>query len=115
MIRVYGIKNCNTVKKALTWLENNGKEFVFHDYKKEPATEGKLKEWEKEISWESLLNRKGTTWRKLSKEDQEKVVDAQSANAVLLENNSMIKRPVIEHGKGLILGFDEEEYNAKLK
>lgn len=115
MIHVYGIKNCNTVKKALTWLENNRKEFVFHDYKKEPATEEKLEEWQREVSWESLLNRKGTTWRKLSKEEQEKVTDAKSANAVLLENNSMIKRPVIEQGKNLIVGFDEEEYNTKLK
>lgn len=114
MIRIYGIKNCSTVKKALDWLEKNGKEFEFIDYKKKPVSEEKLKDWEKQVSWDLLLNKKGTTWRKLPKEIQDSVTDAKSANAVLLENNSMIKRPIIEHGEDLIIGFDEEDYNAKL-
>ncbi|MBD1422397.1 ArsC family reductase [Sphingobacterium chuzhouense] len=114
-LQVYGIKNCNTVKKALTWLDENKVDYTFHDYKKEPTTLQQLETWEKEVSWESLVNKKGTTWRKLSSEDQAAVVDADSANKVLLNNNSMIKRPLIESPKGIILGFDEEEYRAKLK
>lgn len=114
MLQVYGIKNCNKVKKAIDWLTENKKEFVFHDYKKEPATLEKLESWEKEVSWEQLLNKKGTTWRKLSPEDQAAVKDSKSANKALLSNNSMIKRPLIEGPKGIILGFDEEEYKSKL-
>ncbi|MBD1434506.1 ArsC family reductase [Sphingobacterium sp. DN00404] len=114
-LQVYGIKNCNTVKKALTWLDDNNIAYRFHDYKKEPATSEQLTAWEKKVSWESLVNKKGTTWRKLNPEEQAAVVDANSANAVLLRNNSMIKRPLIESPKGIILGFDEEEYQDKLK
>ncbi len=115
MLQVYGIKNCNTVKKALDWLNENQIAYEFHDYKKEPATEAQLLKWEKELGWESLVNKKGTTWRKLNPEEQAQVTDAKSANKVLLANNSMIKRPLIETKKGLLLGFNEEEYHNKLK
>ena len=114
MLQVYGIKNCNTVKKARDWLNNHKLEYVFHDYKKEPATLQKLEEWEKKVSWDQLVNKKGTTWRKLSPEEQASVQDAESANRVLLNNNSMIKRPLIESPKGILFGFDEEEYKSKL-
>lgn len=114
-LQVYGIKNCNTVKKALTWLDENNIAYTFHDYKKEPAALEQLETWEKEISWETLVNKKGTSWRKLSLEEQKNVVDADSANKVLLNNNSMIKRPLIESPNGILLGFDEAEYKAKLK
>lgn len=115
MLRVYGIKNCSTVKKALNWLEENELSYTFHDYKKEPATRSKLEEWEAKIDWELLVNKRGTTWRKLSEEQQASVSDADSANTILLENNSMIKRPIIESAKGILLGFNETEYEAKLK
>ncbi|MCY4780443.1 ArsC family reductase [Sphingobacterium sp. UT-1RO-CII-1] len=115
MLRVYGIKNCSTVKKALNWLDDNQLEYTFHDFKKEPATQEKLESWEKEVSWELLLNKRGTTWRKLTDEQQSSVKDASSANILLLENNSMIKRPIIESKKGILVGFDETEYKAKLK
>lgn len=114
MLQVYGIKNCSTVKKALTWLEENGLDYTFHDYKKEPATLEKLQSWEKELDWELLVNKRGTTWRKLSPEEQASVTNAEAANAVLLNNNSMIKRPLIESKNGLLLGFDENEYREKL-
>lgn len=114
MLHVYGIKNCSTVKKALNWLEENNKEYTFHDYKKEPATVEKLEAWEKLTSWESLVNKKGTTWKKLTAEEQQAVVDNHSANKVLLQNNSMIKRPLIELNNDLILGFDENNYHQKL-
>lgn len=114
MLQVYGIKNCNTVKKALDWLNEHQLPYEFHDFKKEPATEEKLLEWEKELDWQSLVNKKGTTWRKLTPEEQATVVDAKSANKALLANNSMIKRPVIETPKGILLGFDETSYSEKL-
>jgi len=114
MLQVYGIKNCNTVKKALDWLTENQKDYVFHDYKKEPASLAKLEEWEKEVSWERLINKKGTTWKKLSAEEQAAVQDAASANQALLSNNSMIKRPLIESPNGILLGFNEDEYQTKL-
>ncbi|NGF56153.1 ArsC family reductase [Parapedobacter sp. SGR-10] len=114
MLHIYGIKNCNTVKKALDWLEENKLAYTFHDFKKEPATLAKLKEWGKSVGWEALVNKKGTTWRKLSPEQQAKVVDASSAYTVLLDNNSMIKRPVIELDNEIILGFDESNYTSQL-
>lgn len=115
MVEVYGIKNCNTVKKALDWLTANGIVYHFHDFKKEPATLEKLQEWQKFTSWEILLNKKGTTWKKLSPEVQATVIDADSANTVLLQNNSMIKRPIIELKNELIVGFDENIYTDKIK
>ncbi|MBE8715188.1 Spx/MgsR family RNA polymerase-binding regulatory protein [Sphingobacterium hungaricum] len=114
MIQVYGIKNCSTVKKALNWLEDKKLDYQFHDYKKEPATLTKLQEWEKSVSWEVLVNKKGTTWRKFSKDEQAAVTDAKTANEALLANNSLIKRPVLEIDKQLIVGFNEEEYLQKL-
>ncbi|MDQ1149292.1 ArsC family reductase [Sphingobacterium zeae] len=115
MLHVYGIKNCNTVKKALTWLEDNNIPFQFHDFKKEGVSGDKLKEWETLVDWQALVNKKGTTWKKLSAETQEQVIDSDSANKVLQENTSMIKRPVIEYNKGILLGFNEAEYVRNLK
>lgn len=114
MLNVYGIKNCNTVKKALDWLNQHNIQYTFHDYKKEPAQDPKLIAWQQLVSWESLVNKKGTTWKKLSPEQQAAVVDEQSARVVLLKNNSMIKRPIIELENEIILGFDEEMYQQKL-
>ena len=114
MVEVYGIKNCNTVKKAIDWLTVNNIPFNFHDFKKEPVTLEKLKTWEQSVSWEALVNKKGTTWRKLSPEEQALVIDADSANKVLFQNNSMIKRPVIESNNGLLIGFDEDKYSQTL-
>lgn len=114
MLNVYGIKNCNTVKKALDWLSQNNIAYNFHDFKKEPATLEKLQEWEKLTTWDTLLNKKGTTWKKLSPEEQQSVINADTANVVLLKNNSMIKRPIIELEDSLILGFDENIYTEKL-
>ena len=114
MLDVYGIKNCSTVKKALNWLDQHNKAYRFHDYKKTPATQEQLQRWAQEVSWERLLNKRGTTWRRLSTEQQEAVVDSASAIAVLRENNSMIKRPLIESPNGILLGFDDQEYQSKL-
>ena len=111
MIHFYGIPNCDTVKKARTWLEGQGKDYTFHDYKKEGADAGKLASWADQVGWEVLLNKRGTTFRKLSDSDK---ADIDQAKAVRLmsENPSMIKRPVVEHTGELLVGFKVEEWEA---
>lgn len=113
---VYGIKNCNTVKSALEWLNKNKVEFEFHDYKKSGVGESKLKEWSKQVGWESLVNKRGTTWRQLEKNVQNKVTNEKSAIALMMEKTSVIKRPLIEmDNKVILLGFDEVAYKKALK
>jgi len=113
---VYGIPNCNTVKKARVWLDENGFNPEFHDFKKKGITAAKLNQWCDTFGWEVVLNKKGTTWRNLSPDVQQRVKDQASAVAVLLENNSAIKRPVVEvDGKPVLISFNEAEYAAILK
>lgn len=113
---MYGIKNCNTVKSAIDWLNKNNVEFEFHDYKKSGITEARLSEWCKQVGWESLVNKRGTTWRQLDEDIQKKVTDEKSAVALMMEKMSVIKRPLLEkNGKVVLLGFDEAEYKQKLK
>jgi arsenate reductase (glutaredoxin) len=112
---IYGIKNCNTVKSAINWLSKNKVEFEFHDYKKLGITKEKLSEWCRQVGWESLVNKRGTTWRQLDDADQKKITNEKSAIALMMEKTSVIKRPLIEkNGKVLMLGFDETEYSKKL-
>ena len=112
-LEFYGIPNCDTVKKARRWLEAEGRDYTFHDYKKEGADAGKLTAWAEQVGWEVLLNKRGTTFRKLPDEDK---VDIDQAKAVRLmsENPSMIKRPVVEHPGGVLVGFKAEEWAAAL-
>lgn len=113
---VYGIKNCNTVKSALDWLKKHKIEFEFHDYKAKGITDAKLKSWSKQVGWESLVNKRGTTWRQLDESVQAKVTNETAAIALMKEKTSVIKRPLIElKDKVVVLGFDEEEYARKLK
>lgn len=113
---VYGIPNCNTVKKARVWLEENGFSPEFHDFKKKGITAEKLNHWCAVFGWEVVLNKKGTTWRNLSTDVQQGITDQQSAIALLLENTSAIKRPVIElEGKPVLISFDEKAYASVLK
>ena len=112
---LYGIKNCNTVKSAVDWLKKNKIPFEFHDYKSKGITEAKLNKWSKQVGWEALVNRRGTTWRMLDEKVQAKVTNAASAFALMQEKTSVIKRPLIEKdGKVIVLGFDEKEYSEKL-
>ncbi|HPW62403.1 MAG TPA: ArsC family reductase [Cyclobacteriaceae bacterium] len=112
---VYGIKNCNTVKSAVEWLTKNKIEFEFHDYKKSGITASKLSDWSRQVEWESLVNKRGTTWRQLDEASQKKVTNEKSAIALMKEKTSVIKRPLIEkNGKVVLLGFDEDEYKKKL-
>jgi arsenate reductase len=107
---LYGIPNCDTVKKARTWLAEHGQDVAFHDFKKQGLTREILAGWLQQLDWELLVNRKGTTWRKLSDEQRAQVVDKASALELMLENPSLIKRPVLV-GKGpLMVGFDVEQY-----
>ena len=110
---LYGIKNCNTVKKALEWLQKNDVEIEFHDFKTKGVTEAKLKSWSKQVGWESLVNKRGTTWRLLERDVQEIITNERAAIALMKEKTSVIKRPIIEKdGKVLTLGFDEQDYKA---
>ncbi len=113
MIHFYGIPNCDTVKKARVWLEGQGRDYTFHDYKKEGADPAKLASWAEAVGWEVLLNKRGTTFRKLPDADK---ADIDQAKAVRLmsENPSMIKRPVVEHAGGVLVGFKPEEWAAEL-
>jgi len=112
MLIVYGIPNCDTVKKARTWLDAQGRAFAFHDYKKQGVPADRLDAWIAAVGWEVLVNRQGTTWRKLDDATKAGVQDAASAKALMLAQASVIKRPVIERdGVVLGVGFDE----ARLK
>lgn len=116
MITAYGIPNCNTVKKAVTWLKDQELPYTFHDFKKQGVTTDQLNGWCAIFGWERVLNKKGTTWRKLSAEEQAAVKDQSSAVAVMLANPSSIKRPIIEQdGKAILIGFQEEEYGTILR
>ena len=108
-IIVHGIPGCDTIKKTRKWLDANDISYEFHDYKKKGIDKATLTHWCKEAGWEAILNTRGTTWRKLS--DNEKSDLSQTkAIALLVENTSMIKRPVIATGRELLIGFDEARY-----
>ena len=112
---VYGIPNCNTVKKSLDWLKAHQVDFEFHDFKKKGITEEKLNDWCNIFGWEVVLNRKGLTWKKLSKEDQAEINNQAKAVKYLLSNTSAIKRPVIEKDShAILISFDENIYTETL-
>ena len=109
MITVYGIPNCDTVKKARAWLTSQGLEHTFHDFKKHGVPAERLPAWSQAVGWEKLLNRRGTTWRKLDAKVQAGACDATGAQALLLANPSVVKRPVVEwQGSSgpITVGFD---------
>lgn len=111
MYIVYGIPNCNTVKSAINWLKVHQKSYTFYDYKKQGITAEKLQEWIKQKGWETLINKKGTTWRSLDILQQKKIVNEKLAINYLMENNSSIRRPIIELDKKIVMiGFDESIY-----
>ena len=112
-ITFYGIPNCDTVKKARDWLAGRGLEYAFHDYKKQGADAARIAGWVEQEGWERLLNRSGTTFKKLP--DADKLgLDAAKAVAVMAANPSCIKRPVLEHPGGLLVGFKRDEWEAAL-
>jgi arsenate reductase len=109
-ITLYGIPNCDTVKKARTWLDRNGIEYRFHDFKKAGLTADTVKDWLTQVEWDTLVNRKGTTWRGLADERKAAVTDADSATALMLESPSVIKRPVLVSGNSTHVGFSDVLY-----
>jgi arsenate reductase len=108
MITVYGLKNCDTCRKAMKWLDQAGKEAVLHDFRKDGLDAERLGNWLDRVDWEVLLNKRGTTWRKLDAADKENV-DRGKAEALMLAQPSLIKRPVIELGDRVLVGFGDAE------
>ena len=114
-ITIYGIKNCDTMKKARAWLDAHGIAYTFHDYKAAGIDRAKLEAWSKQVGWDVLLNRAGTTFRKLDEVDKAGL-DQKKAIALMVAQPSMIKRPVLEHGgKAPVVGFKPELYAAALE
>ena len=114
MIDLYGIPNCDTMKKARKWLETRGLEYRFHDYKKEGIDAQRLRTWADRVGWEVLLNRRGMMWRKLPREVRD-TIDEESAMRIMLETPSIIKRPVLVNGDNVLVGFSEETYDKLLE
>jgi len=110
---LYGIKNCDTMKKARAWLDQHGVTYEFHDYKVAGIERARLERWSKEVGWEALLNRAGTTFRKLPESDKQGL-SVSKAIALMLQQPSMIKRPVLEFNGRLLVGFKPESYGSEL-
>ena len=108
-ITIYGIKNCDTMKKARAWLDGHGVAYRFHDYKTAGIERGRLEGWAAQVGWESLLNRAGTTFRKLPDEDKQGLAE-KKAIALMVAQPSMIKRPVLDVGGKFLVGFKPEQY-----
>ena len=114
MIKLFGIKNCDTMKKAFAWLEANGVAYEFIDYKKAGVAESRLPDWNARAGWQKLLNTRGLMWKKLS-EEKRADVDEAKALKLMAQYPSLIKRPVLDTGASLLIGFTPETYAAELK
>ena len=108
-ITLYGIRNCDTMRKARQWLDAHGVDYQFHDYRKDGLDEEQLRAWVDELGWEALLNKRGLTWRKLPPEVRE-AIDKESAIQIMRENPAIIKRPLLDLGDRRVVGFDEARY-----
>ncbi|HVX99853.1 MAG TPA: arsenate reductase [Pseudorhodoplanes sp.] len=113
-VRIYGIRNCDTMKKAFAFLDGKGVAYDFHDYKTKGVDRALLEKWSRKVGWETLLNRAGLTFRRLPEKDK-RVADEKKAIALMLAQPSMIKRPVLEVGGRLLVGFKPDDYSAALK
>ena len=114
MLTVYGIRNCNTMKKAFAWLDEHGVDYAFHDYKKQGLDRDRVEQWLDQAGWESLINKRGMTWRRLAAETRDNM-DRETAIEVMLDNPSIIRRPLIEREDGeIMLGFDQDRYQETL-
>ncbi len=114
MTRMYGIPNCDVIKKAVSWLQKNNIAFEFHDYKKEGAPAAKLKQWSDGKGWETIFNKRSSTWKELLAGGTPEVKNSREAIALMEANTSIIKRPIIESGNEILVGFNENEYIQKL-
>jgi len=113
-MKVFGIRNCDTVKKARKWLDDAGVDYHFHDFKKDGLSPDTLAQWEDSVGWETLVNRRGTTWRKLPEQVRDNI-DARSAHDLMLENPSLIKRPVVQSDDGFTVGFSADQWAERFK
>jgi Spx/MgsR family transcriptional regulator len=113
MIRIYGIRNCDTIKKTLNWFASREVVVNFVDYKKTPPDEPLLRSWLTQLDWEQLVNKRGTTWRKLPDEQREGITEA-IAIELMIANPSLIKRPVVDHDGALSVGFDEHHFSDRV-
>ena len=113
-VKIYGIKNCDTMKKAMTWLDEHGIAYEFIDYKKAGVAESHLPDWNRRAGWKTLLNTRGLMWRKLD-EAERADVDETRALTLMSRHPALIKRPVLDTGKALLIGFAPETYASELK
>ena len=109
MTKLYGIPNCDTVKKARTWLENNNVDYQFHDFRKDGLSQATVEGWLDKLAWDKVVNKRSTTWRSLS-DDTKSEMDSSTAVREILKQPTLVKRPVIESGNELIIGFNEAAY-----
>lgn len=109
MIRIYGIRNCDTIKKTLAWFADQQVEIEFIDYKKAPPDKALLRTWLTQLDWEHLVNKRGTTWRKLPQELRDNMTEAGAIDQ-MIANPSLIKRPLVDHNGTLSVGFDEPHF-----
>ena len=114
MMTLYGIPNCDTIKKARAWLDKQGVNYQFHDYKKDGITKTQLTAWCKECGFETLINQRGSTWRNLPTSAKENLTQTHAIN-LMMKNPSLIKRPILDIGSSRIVGFDEAQYQLLLK
>lgn len=114
MLNVYGIKNCDTMKKAFRWLEDNQIDYQFHDYKKVGVAAEQAQAWVEKLGWENVINKRGTTWRKLDDTTKE-TMDAEQAVTLMQQQPSIIKRPLVEKEQEIYLGFNAEQYAQAFK
>jgi arsenate reductase (glutaredoxin) len=115
VVKIYGIPNCDSVKKAMVWFKENGISYEFHNYKTEGITAVKIKEWLQFTSIDAILNKKSTTWRSLTAAEQKSATKKKEAIKLLIANTSLFKRPIIELENDLLVGFDENIYKTTFK
>lgn len=113
-LTLFGIKNCDTMKKAMKWLDDNGVAYHFHDYKKEGVPEHRLRQWLEALGWETVINKRGTTWRKLDDVVKESM-NTEKAITVAMDNPSIIKRPILQNDTIITAGFNADEWTDTLK
>ncbi len=113
MITLYGIKNCDTVKKARNWLETNNHPYQFHDFRENGLSSEQVKQWLSEFGWETLINKRSTSWKELDEQTRNQLDNA-SAVAAILARPTLIKRPLMDYGKGKVLGFKADNYASLL-
>jgi len=109
MVTLYGISNCDTVRKARAWLDGHGVSYRFHDFKRSGIDESQVQGWAAELGWETLVNRRGTTWRRLREPERDRI-DEESAIRLMVEQPSLIRRPVLDTGGARHVGFSEARY-----